>query len=47
MYKHCKNLYEQPNVDKMESDQSTPSFFTIEDVNRRLKKLATRKAKDL
>ena len=50
MYKHCKNLYEQPIVDKMECDSSlqpTSSFFTIEDVHRGLKKLATRKAGDL
>ena len=50
MYKHCKNLYEQSNVDKMECDislRSTPSFFTIQDVHHGLKKLATRKAGDL
>ncbi|RYA84618.1 hypothetical protein DD594_25945, partial [Enterobacter cloacae complex sp. 4DZ1-17B1] len=49
-YMHCKNLYEQPNVDKMEGCSSLPfmsPFFTIEDVCRALEKLATRKAGDL
>ena len=50
MYMHCKNLYEQPNVKKMPcygSFPCTPSFFTIEDVCKGIKKLATRKASDL
>lgn len=50
MYAHCKNLYEKPNVVKMECSSSLSSmscFFTIEDVRRGLKKLATRKAGDL
>ena len=47
MYKHCKNLYEQPNVVKMECHQTKPSFFTIKYVHHGLEKLATFKAKDV
>ena len=50
MYAHCKALYSQQEphtMPKPENLSTTPTFFTLEDITRGLKKMATRKAGDL
>ena len=50
MYVHCQKLYTQSNVGAMPhfgSLSHSPSLFSVEDIEKGLKKLATRKAGDL